>query len=98
MLMTPALSPIVNPNSTRNIFPSRRLQLNNDGKLQDYIGTHFQHHANGSITLTQPRMIEHFLAIVSLDSTDAHIKLRDTPANTILQDDPDRKPRLLPRV
>ena len=67
--------------------------LTDDGELQDYIGTRFQRHTNGSVTLSQPRMIERLLAIVGLDSKDSQIKLHDTPANVILQNNTDAKPR-----
>ena len=46
--------------------------LTDDGELKDYIGTRFEYHNDGSITLTQPRMIEHLLAIVGLDSQDTN--------------------------
>ena len=67
--------------------------LTDDGELQDYIGTRFERHSNGSVTLTQPRMIDRLLTIVGLDSTDTHIKLHDTPANAILQDNANALPR-----
>ena len=68
--------------------------LTDEGELQDYIGTRFERSSDGSVTLTQPRMIERLMAIVGLDSKDTHVKLHDTPANTILQDNPKAKPRL----
>ena len=68
--------------------------LTDDGELQDYIGNRFNRQSDGSVTLTQPRMIERLMAIVGLDSKDTHIRLHDTPATTILQDNPKAKPRL----
>ena len=58
--------------------------LTDDGPLQDYIGTRFERHADGSVSLTQPRMIDRVLKIVGLDSTDTHVKVHDTPATSIL--------------
>ena len=68
--------------------------LTDEGELQDYICTRFERSSDGSVTLTQPRMIERLMAIVGLDSKDTHVKLHDTPANIILQDNPKAKPRL----
>ena len=68
--------------------------LTDDGKLQDCIGTRFDRRSYEYITLTQPRMIERLRTIVGLDSKDTHIKLHDTPAAAILQDNPKAKPRL----
>ena len=41
--------------------------LNYEGELKDYIGNRFEHNKDGSIELTQPRMIDRVLNIVSLD-------------------------------
>ena len=68
--------------------------LNDDGELQDYIGTLFDRRSGGSTTLTQPKMIERLMAIVGLNSKDTHINLHDAPATTIIQDNPNAKPRL----
>ena len=38
--------------------------LTDDGELQDYIGTRFERKTDGSVVLTQPRMIERLTAIV----------------------------------
>ena len=67
--------------------------LTDNGELQDYIGTRFKQHADGSVTLSQPRMIERLLTIVGLDSKDSQVKLHNTPANIVLQDNEDGKPR-----
>ena len=40
--------------------------LTDEGELQDYIGTRFERSSDGSVTLTQPRMIERLMAIVGL--------------------------------
>ena len=68
--------------------------LTDEGELQDYIGTHFERSSDGFVTLIQPRMIERLMVIVGLDSKDTHVKLHDTPANTILQDNTKAKTRL----
>ena len=67
--------------------------LTDDGPLQDYIGTRFERHTDGSVTLSQPRMIERLLTIVGLDSKDTHIKMHDTPAVSVLLDNPSAPPR-----
>ena len=38
--------------------------LTDEGPLKDYLGTRFDRNADGSIKLTQPRMIQHALKVV----------------------------------
>ena len=57
--------------------------LTDDGPLQDYLGTRFQRNTDGSVLLTQPRMIERALQLVGLHK-DSASKTHDTPANKIL--------------
>ena len=68
--------------------------LTDDGALKDYLGTRFMRKTDGSIHLSQPKMIERVLEIVRLDSETDCIKKHDTPAlNTkVLDKDPDGKP------
>ena len=70
--------------------------LTDNGDLKDYIGTHFDRHKYGSVTLTQPRMMERVFDIVGLDPTSDKVKLHDIPASSgcILDNDPNDKPRL----
>ena len=88
---------IISPSLSKIKLEIKSLQqdydLTDDGELQDYIGTRFDRHPDGSVTLTQPRMIERLLSIVGLDSSDVHIKLHDTHSISILHDHTDAKPR-----
>ena len=68
--------------------------LTDEGTLHDYLGTRFDRHTDGSVTLTQPRMIERALDIVGLSHSDVHIKLHDTPAITTLTPGVTSRPRL----
>jgi hypothetical protein len=65
--------------------------LTDDGDLHDYLGTRFTRHPNGSITLTQPHMVQRILDMVGLDSSATNVKLHDTPADdrNLLDRDPD---------
>ena len=68
--------------------------LTDDGELQDYLGTRFTKHPNGSIELTQPRMIQRILDMVGLGSPAERVKMHDTPAcdRHLLDHDPDGLP------
>ena len=66
----------------------RDYDLTDEGPLQDYLGTRFDRNSDGSVTLTQPRMIERVLSIVGLDSKDTTIKVHDTPAVETLTSTP----------
>jgi Reverse transcriptase (RNA-dependent DNA polymerase) len=70
--------------------------LTDDGELQDYLGIRFERRSDGSLKLTQPRMIERVLKIVGLDENNGKTKLHDTPASEhkILDNDPDGKGRI----
>ena len=65
-------------------FLKEDYDLTDDGELQDYIGTRFKRKSDGSVTLTQPRMIEKLTTIVGLDTKDTYVKLHDTPATVVL--------------
>jgi hypothetical protein len=69
--------------------------LTDDGELEDYLGTRFTRKRNGSIELSQPKMIEQVLHIVGLDPDSTRTKLHDTPASDlkILDNDPNALPR-----
>jgi Reverse transcriptase (RNA-dependent DNA polymerase) len=64
--------------------------LTDEGELQDYLGIRFDRRLDGSLKLTQPRMIERVLEIVGLKKDDQHVKLHDTPASEhkLLDNDP----------
>jgi hypothetical protein len=68
--------------------------LTDDGDLKDYLGTRFDRHDDGSISLSQPKMIERVLKIVGLDPTFDRTKLHDTPASEheLLDNDPNELP------
>ena len=61
--------------------------------MQDYLGTQFDRSPDGSVTLTQPLMVDRVLAIVGL-SSGYNIKMHDTPATIILNSNSRAKPRL----
>ena len=70
--------------------------LTDDGELKDYLGTRFHRTTDGSIHLSQPKMIERALRVVGLDPEDTRTKMHDTPANSskLLDQDPNAKARL----
>ncbi|MEM7283838.1 MAG: reverse transcriptase domain-containing protein, partial [Pseudomonadota bacterium] len=69
--------------------------LTDDGDLKDYLGTRFVRHDDGSIELTQPRMVSRILNMVGLASTTTDVKTHDTPASStqLLDQNPDTPPR-----
>ena len=73
--------------------------LTDDGTLEDYLGTRFIRHNDGSIKLTMPKMIGRILDIVGLDINDTRVKMHDTPAdpNNIL-DNPEDNPGITGRL
>ena len=73
----------------------RGYTLTDDGELKDYLGTRFDRRSDGSIELSQPRMIERILHIVGLGQGGSRIKLHSTPAcdKKLLDKDPNQSPR-----
>ena len=73
----------------------RGYTLTDDGELKDYLGTRFDRRSDGSIELSQPRMIERILNTVGLDQGGSRIKLHSTPAcdKKLLDKDPNQSPR-----
>ena len=69
--------------------------LTDDGILKDYLGTRFTRSPDGTIQLTQPKMIERALEIVGFNKEQDRIKRHDTPASStkVLDKDPDGEPR-----
>lgn len=55
--------------------------LTDDGELQDYLGTRFTKHDDGSIKLSQPRMVRRILEMVGIDPDNERTKMHDTPAS-----------------
>ena len=68
------------------------------GPLKYYLGTRFDCNDDGSIELTQPRMIQRALKVVGLDINNQHFKMHDSPASSkkLLDNNPNGKPRLQP--
>jgi hypothetical protein len=69
----------------------REYDLTDEGELQDYLGIRFDRRDDGSLKLTQPRMIERVLEIVGLSKDGERVKLHDTPASEhqMLDNNPD---------
>ena len=67
--------------------------LTDDAPLKDYLGTRFVRNEDGSLEMTQPKMIERALEIVGLNKEG--VKMHDTPASEskILDRDPDAEER-----
>ena len=78
-------------NSLRKSF-----DLTYDGELKDYLVTRFAKHKDGSIELSQPRMVSRIFSMVGLDPVATQVKMHDTPAcdRKLLDDDLDGLPRL----
>jgi histone deacetylase 1/2 len=68
--------------------------LTDEGDLKDYLGVRISKHADGSVEMIQPRMIERALQIVGLPLNEKS-KVHDTPAEVrpILGNDPNGSPR-----
>ena len=74
---------LISPSKAKINFEIASLQrdydLTDDGELKDYLGTRFaRNSANGTIELTQPRMIDRVLRIVGLDPDSTNTKTHDT--------------------
>lgn len=69
--------------------------LTDDGPLKDYLGTRFKRRDDGSLLMTQPKMIQRALSIVGLDKRDNAVKMHDTPASDakLLDKNPNGQPR-----
>jgi hypothetical protein len=69
--------------------------LTDDGELKDYLGTRFTRRKDGSIELSQPRMVNRIFEMVGIDP-ESKTKMHDTPAvdSRLLDNDPDGEPRL----
>ena len=89
---------IISPSQSKIVAEITSLKkdyaLTDEGKLQDYLGTRFDRNSDGSVTLTQPRMIDRALSIVGLNHQETHVKMHDTPAVDVLTSSPSSKPRL----
>ena len=60
------------------------------------MGGIFEKKKYGSITLTQPQMVERIIEVFGLNSTSENVKMNDTPAcsNNFLENDPYGKHRV----
>ena len=67
--------------------------LTDDGELQNYLGTRFERSDDGSITLIQPRMIDHVIDIEGITSN-THVKTHDTPTTHILNSGSTAQPHI----
>ena len=67
--------------------------LTDDGDLHDYLGTRFCKQKDGSVILSQPRMLQRLFKLVNLDPNDPRVTKHDTPAVNILDNDPKATPR-----
>ena len=67
--------------------------LTDEGPLKDYLGTRFVRAEDGTIEMTQPKMIERVLEIVGLNKEG--VKMHDTPASDskLLDKNPDAADR-----
>ena len=70
--------------------------LTDKGPFKYYLGTRFDRNADGSIELTQPRMIQRALKVVGLEVNDQHIKMHNYPESSekLLNNNPNGKTRL----
>jgi hypothetical protein len=89
------ISPDKNKITAKIASLQRDYNLTNDGELKDYLGTRFTKHADGSIELSQPRMVNRVLKMVGI-GTQSKTKMHNTPAidSCLLDDDPNSAPRI----
>jgi hypothetical protein len=89
---------LISPNKKMIDFEIKSLQkdydLTDDGELKNYLGTRFEKKPDGSIELTQLKMIERVLRLVGLDPESTRTKMHDTSASDhkLLDQDPNGKP------
>ena len=76
----------------------QEFHLTSEGALKDYLGTRFTRNTDGSLTLTQPRMVNRILDLVGLNPKSSQTKLHDTPAcdRELLDNDPLGLPHTYP--
>lgn len=68
-------------------------ELTDDGELLDYLGTRFDRNSDGSVLLTQPRMVDRIMKLVGFNENHGNITKHDTPATTVLDNDINGSPR-----
>ena len=68
--------------------------LTDEGDFLNYLSTRFDCKPDVSVSLTQLRMIERVLKLVGFDEIEQNVTRHDTLATTILDKDPERKPRI----
>ena len=60
----------------------KAFDLTDEGKLQDYLGTRFIHHADGRMELQQQKSINNCLKLLGMGEDKENVKLHDTPAES----------------
>ena len=66
---------------------SESFTLTSEGEVCDYLGVRFVRKPDGSIVLSQPRLIERVCKLVGLDVDNENVKHHSTPAISVLQRD-----------
>ena len=71
--------------------------LTDDGELEDYLGTRSTKLSDGSIELSEPRIVKRVLQMVGLDNVSDRTKMHDTPdiSTTLLDNDPNGAPHVV---
>ena len=79
---------IISPNNKQIDAEIRSLKesydLTDDGELLDYLGTRFTPQKDGSVLLTQPRMIDRILDLIGFDESSDNVTKNDTAATVNL--------------
>ena len=60
----------------------KAFDLTDEGKLQDYLGTHFIRHNDERMELQQQKSIDNCLKLLGMGEDKEHVKLHDTPAES----------------
>mmetsp|Transcript_17241 Transcript_17241/g.24904 ORF Transcript_17241/g.24904 Transcript_17241/m.24904 type:complete len:98 (-) Transcript_17241:543-836(-) len=65
-----------------NHILAAKFDLTDDGKLKDFLGTRFTKNSDGSIILTQPKMVSCILDMVGLDNPTLTLQCTTLPPVT----------------
>ena len=60
----------------------KSFKLTDEGKLQDYLGTHLTKHADGHIELQQKKTIDNCLDMLGMGPSSKNVKTHYTPAES----------------
>ena len=89
---------IISPDNDKITSEIRSLKkdfdLTDKGDLLDYLGTRFDRNPDGSVLLTQPRMVERILKLIRFDKISENVTKHDTPATTVLDNNPKAPSRM----